>query len=170
MALYSIKENAAEASVTASVLGEGSAIRAAFRTCELSERKDQSTLPELSGSAREGWRLGTRPAQYRARDGGVRPVVSVDVHGVFRQPRRGCCDAARLWASLGSRLDRGTGLSRSGRACETHRPVLRCRRVVAVRMRARSRRVAAKRIQNFAGRGRAPRAASGNLARALVAR
>ncbi len=61
MALYSIKENAAEASVTASVLGEGSAIRAAFRTCELSERKDQSTLPELSGSAREGWRLGTGP-------------------------------------------------------------------------------------------------------------
>lgn len=61
MALYSIRENAADASVMASVVGGGSAIRAAFRTCDLPERKDQSTLPELSGSAREGWRLGNGP-------------------------------------------------------------------------------------------------------------
>lgn len=61
MALYSIKENAAEASVAASVLGGGSVIRAAFRMCDLPERKDQSTLPELLGSAREGWRLGKGP-------------------------------------------------------------------------------------------------------------
>lgn len=61
MALYSIRENALEARVVASVPGEGSAFRASFRIGDISERKDQSTLPELSGSVRLGWRLGTGP-------------------------------------------------------------------------------------------------------------
>lgn len=61
MALYSIRENAAEAQVAASVAGQGSSFRVVFRVGDIAERKDQSTLPVLEGDAREGYRLGPGP-------------------------------------------------------------------------------------------------------------
>lgn len=61
MALYSIRENAVEAHVAASVAGRGSSFRVVFRIGDIAERKDQSTLPVLEGSARDGWKLGPGP-------------------------------------------------------------------------------------------------------------
>lgn len=61
MALYSIRENAVDAHVAASVAGQGSSFRVMFQIGDIAERKDQSTLPALEGCARDGWKLGPGP-------------------------------------------------------------------------------------------------------------
>ena len=48
MALYSIRENAEAARVVTSAVGVGTAIECVFDTTRISERKDQSTWPELT--------------------------------------------------------------------------------------------------------------------------
>lgn len=61
MALYSIKANAEEAFVAASLPGEGSAIVAAFDTSRISERRDQSTPSPLVRGEDGQWRVGAGP-------------------------------------------------------------------------------------------------------------
>ncbi|MDO4443314.1 MAG: sensor histidine kinase [Slackia sp.] len=61
MALYSIKENAAEAFVAASRPGKGSAFRVSFSRASVKERKDQSTLPALEKNEEGDWALGPGP-------------------------------------------------------------------------------------------------------------
>ena len=61
MALYSIKENAAEARIAASVVSKGSSFVVVFDTSKLSERRDQSTLPDLVKGDDGEWSIGSGP-------------------------------------------------------------------------------------------------------------
>lgn len=61
MALYSIAQNAYEASVVASLPGQGTAMRVVFRIGDITERKDQSTLPRLIAGENATWTLGAGP-------------------------------------------------------------------------------------------------------------
>lgn len=61
MALYSIRENALSASVSASVEGAGTALSVVFDVSRLSERVDQSTLPPLVRSDDGSWSVGAGP-------------------------------------------------------------------------------------------------------------
>ncbi|MBS6941725.1 MAG: sensor histidine kinase [Slackia piriformis] len=61
MALYSIRENAEEARVCASLPGKGSALRVSFLVSAVKERKDQSTLPTLASDGDRRWILGPGP-------------------------------------------------------------------------------------------------------------
>lgn len=61
MALYSIRENAREARVVASVEGQGSAFRVVFDTADVPERKDQSTLATLARDDAGEWAFGPGP-------------------------------------------------------------------------------------------------------------
>ncbi len=61
MALYSIRENALEARIAASIPGKGSSFVVAFDTSTLTERHDQSTLPDLIKGDDGEWSVGPGP-------------------------------------------------------------------------------------------------------------
>lgn len=61
MALYSIRANAEEARIAASVEGKGSAFCVTFDATRIPERRDQSTLPSLVKGEDGMWSVGTGP-------------------------------------------------------------------------------------------------------------
>ena len=61
MALYSIKANAEEAFIAASAVGQGSSFVVTFDTAKVTERRDQSTLPDLVKGLDGTWSVGSSP-------------------------------------------------------------------------------------------------------------
>ena len=61
MALYSIRANAEDARVAASVVGGGSSFAVAFDVRSIRERSDQSTLPDLVKRGDGTWVVGASP-------------------------------------------------------------------------------------------------------------
>lgn len=61
MALYSIKANAEEAFIASSAAGQGSSFVVTFDTTKVTERRDQSTLPDLVKALDGVWSVGSSP-------------------------------------------------------------------------------------------------------------